>query len=149
MGQIWKAPKSKHSDFRHFLLLYFYFQNPGIMCALDVVKATEILLGIELLQAKDGLATKLNPPVQIPNQFGIWTMTVFLLIGCGVASNENFILKKCKCMQWVCHLNCQFNIETSLFNWISGQLLSYLILTLCEITIVDVLLFLIIFNVTI
>ena len=34
------------------------------MCALDVVKATEILLGIELLQAKDGLATKLNQVCQ-------------------------------------------------------------------------------------
>ena len=39
---------------------YFYCQNAGIFCALDVVKETEILVDIEIMKAKDQLAAQLG-----------------------------------------------------------------------------------------
>ena len=38
---------------------YFYCQNAGIFCALDVVKETEILVDIEVMKAKDQLSAQL------------------------------------------------------------------------------------------
>ena len=38
---------------------YFYCQNAGIFCALDVVKETEILVDNEVMKAKDQLSAQL------------------------------------------------------------------------------------------